>query len=251
MTVNFLNNNKNNEKQIKTCSNGIGEFLSNDHLNKLQSVMETIKVKAGTFLFWEGDTAEKLYYVCSGRIKLRKSTEDGKSLMLSILNKGDLVGEYGGHGETIYSCSAEVSENAEIGVIKVKDLEEILAHSGQFAVEFMKWLGVNYRKNESKFRDLLLYGKAGALASTLIRLSNTYGGKSKDGIKLNIKLTNAELADFIGTTRESVNRLLNAWKEEGTITVEGGKIVILCLETLRSVCNCPACPVCPVEVCRI
>jgi CRP/FNR family transcriptional regulator len=113
----------------------------------------------------------------------------------------------------------------------------------------MKWMGLMQRTTQSKFRDLMLFGKTGALASTLIRLTNTCGEKSEDGsIKLAIKLTNTDLANMIGTTRESVNRLLSTYKEEGVISYEQGQIIIHDLLYLKSIVNCPNCPP---EICRI
>lgn len=72
-----------------------------------------------------------------------------------------------------------------------------------------------------------------------------------EGIRLNIKLTNADIADMIGATRESVNRMLSAFKEDGILDMKNGKMVIRRLEDLRYVCNCPKYPACPKEICRI
>lgn len=230
---------------------GIDNFFSEDQFVRLQELMYPKHAETGSYLFWEGEPTGKLYYIKSGRIKLRKSTEDGKDFILSILQAGDMLCEPEDGMRAVHSFSAEVIEDAELGVIQWKDLEILLYRHGDFAVRFMNWMALMHRVTESKFRDLLLFGKPGALASTLIRLANSYGVAGADGIKINIKLTNAELADFIGTTRESVNRMLNGLKEEGTIDIRKGRIVILNLSALKSVCQCPNCPTCPKEVCRI
>lgn len=232
-------------------SSSFQEFLSKDNFCKLEMIMCLDRVQEGNYLFGEGEEAKKLYYIRSGRVKLKKSTEEGKDFILSIKNKGDLVGEYGGSGDTYHSFSAEVMEDVEIGIIQIKDLENLMYQFGYFAIQFIKWLGLMDRIAQSKFRDLLLYGKSGALASTLIRISNTYGVLCPEGIMLDIKLTNTEIGDFIGTTRESVNRLLNSWKEEGTIEISEGKIIIKRLQDLRSICNCPTNSICPKEICRM
>lgn len=229
----------------------IDEFLSEDHFQQLKEIMSIQKSRKGHYLFWEEEAADKLYYICSGRVKLKQSTEEGRDFILSIMQKGDLLGEYGDHHAARHHYHAQIVEDGEIGIIQRSDLDDLMKQHGQLAVEFMKWLGWTQRKNESKFRDLLLFGKAGALASTLIRMSNSYGTKCADGIILGFKLTNAELGDFIGMTRENVNRQLSAWREEGTIDILDGQIVIHNLESLRRVCQCPSFPACPKEVCRI
>ncbi|MGO4889890.1 Crp/Fnr family transcriptional regulator [Anaerobacillus sp. MEB173] len=239
------------ERQSHTFYNGIEDYFSMENFHKLEALMKPMKEKAGTYLFWEGDSASNFYFVRSGRLKLMKTTEDGKDLILSIAKKGELLGDYSGLGNAFHSYTAAILEDVEIGVIDVQDLHNLLFEFGSFSMEFMNWLGVTYQKNQSKFRDLLLFGKKGALASTLIRMSNTYGIIRADGIKLDVKLTNTEIGDFIGMTRESVNRFLNQWRDEGTIAIVDGHIIIRKLSDLRGVCKCPTDAPCPVQVCRI
>ncbi len=229
----------------------IDNFFAEEQFERIRELMYPKRAEAGTYLFWEGEPTGKLYYIRSGKVKLRKSTEEGKDFILSILQAGDMLCEPEDGMRAVHSFSAEVIEDAELGVIQWSDLEILLYRHGDFAVRFMNWMALMHRVTESKFRDLLLFGKPGALASTLIRLANSYGVMGADGIKIGIKLTNAELADFIGTTRESVNRMLNGLRDEGTIDIRQGRIVILNLNALKTMCQCPACPGCPKEVCRI
>lgn len=237
--------------QLMQCSNCNVSGFSPDNFSRLEKIMYPRQVAEGSYLFWEGDLANKLFYVKSGQIKISKSTEDGKEFILYILQKGDLFGEIGGHDEVRYSFNAKVIKDATVGVIQQSDLEILVYQHGDFAVEFMKWMGLMHRTTQSKFRDLMLFGKPGALASTLIRLCNSYGEQEGNGIRIKIKLTNTELANFIGTTRESVNRLLSSYKDEGVLSFDHGQIVVHNLAFLRKVANCPSCPACSSEICRI
>lgn len=246
------------EKQSCTAG-GCGEllqwgadvFFTAEHRKLLEGLMYPKKAGAQSHLFWEGDETGKLYYVRSGRVKLTKTTEEGKTINLSIQRQGDLIGELGMSGNGVYGYNAEVIEDAEFGVIQEKDLEILLYRHGDFAVAFTKWMALQHRTSQSKFRDLLLFGKPGALASTLIRLCNTCGVVTKDGIRLSMKLTNTELADFIGATRESVNRMLSDLKTDGIIDMDGGYIIVKTLNELKAICQCPSFPACPLEICRI
>lgn len=253
MSIACLQPKKNsNQKVVSNNRNGIKHLFSEENVEKLQSIMYPMQTKSvGQQLFVEGDKATKLYYIQSGRVKMKKATEDGKELLLSIVSAGDLLGDYGGFESAYHNYSAEVMQDTEIRIIQIKDLEVILFQHGHFAVEFSKWLGLQNQKQQSRFRDLLLFGKTGALASTLIRMSNSYGVMCADGIRIDMKLTNTELAEFIGITRESVNRMLNAWKEEGMIDVKKGHIIIKSLVDLRSICQCPTHATCPVAICQI
>jgi CRP-like cAMP-binding protein len=230
---------------------GISAYISEENYNRLMSVMYPKQAEAGSYLFWDGDDNEYLYYVISGIVKLVKSTEEGRDMTISIVQKGDLIMEMDGLHVSHHNFSAIVIEDAELGVIQKKDLEILFQRHGDLTIEFMSWMGLMHRITQSKFRDLLMYGKPGALASTLIRMSNSFGVACADGIRINLKLTNTELAEIIGATRESVNRMLSELKAEGTITVKNGQIIVRSLSNLRGNCNCPTYPVCPVDICRM
>jgi CRP-like cAMP-binding protein len=229
----------------------IENFFSVEQFARIQELMYPKRAEAGSFLFREGEPTGKLYYISSGKVKLKKSTEVGNDFILSILQAGDMLCESEDGTRGVHNFSAEVIENAELGVIQWKELEILLYRHGDLAVRFLNWTALKHRVTESKFRDLLLFGKPGALSSTLIRLANSYGIACSDGIRISLKLTNAELADFIGTTRESVNRMLSALKNDGTIDIVKGRIIILNLNTLRLSSHCPTCPSCAKDICRI
>lgn len=229
----------------------LASFFTEENLNEIKSIMYPKKEKAGSYLFWEGDVTGKLYYIHSGKVKLTKTTEEGKDLILSFVQKGDLIGEIDSCGDEFHSFSAQIIEDVNVGVIQQKDLEILFYQHGELAVQFIKWMGLKQKTTQSKFRDLLLFGKTGALASTLIRMCNTFGVVCEDGIRLDLSINNTEFADLIGSTRENVNRMLNALKEEGTISMVHGQIIVHKLSNLRSTCQCPTYPACPKDVCRL
>ena len=223
-------------------------FLSPANFKLLEQHMTCSKFEAGHMLFWEGDPADHLYTLYSGQVKVVKTTEDGKELIFYMLQQGDFFGEFGGFASLTHQFTAQAMSDVEVGVIAIRELEMLIASNGSLALELIKWMGMLQRKTESKFRDLLLYGKTGALASTLIRLTNSYGKLTPEGIQITIKLTNTELANMIGTARESVNRMLSDFKASGTLSLDHGMITIHDLQALK---NVVACPDCPDEICRI
>ena len=104
------------------------------------------------------------------------------------------------------------------------------------------------RKQHSKFRDLLLYGKKGALYSTLIRLSNSYGQEIDEGILITVPLTNQELANYSATARESLNRMLGELRRENIIEMRDGLILIKDIDFLKKEIQCENCGK---EICNI
>ncbi|TDF96592.1 Crp/Fnr family transcriptional regulator [Paenibacillus piri] len=233
-------------------SNVDGNFntacFSEENFGKLMDIMYEQKAEAGSHLFWEGETADKLYFIKRGRIQITKTNDDGKSFILYMYGKNDLFGQLDPFHQSIHSFNGEVMEDSVIGVIQQKDLEVLLWQHGDLAVEFMKWMGLMHRMTQTKFRDLMMFGKPGALCSTLIRLTNSYGKPNGSGIVITKKLSNSELADMIGATRESVNRMLSDLKKLDILTMENGLMVIQDIEHLRSICQCENCPK---NICRI
>jgi CRP-like cAMP-binding protein len=112
----------------------------------------------------------------------------------------------------------------------------------------VKWLSLQHRKSQTRLRDLVLHGKKGALYSTLIRLVNSYGVETEKGITINVSLTNQELANFCGTSREVVNRLLSEMRKNKIISIDKGYITVHDLNTIRKEIDCERCPI---EICTI
>lgn len=223
--------------------------LSNDLKELLASVEYKMQVNKSEYIFQEGVEAKELYIIHSGKVQISKISADGQELTLRICSQNDIIGELTLFTENAkYLLNAKALEHAEIGVIKRDALEKALLEKPALAFEFMKWVSEHLRRMQTKFRDLVLHGKKGALYSTLIRMTNSYGILKEDGILIDLPLTNQELANFCATSRESVNRMLNELKKQGVISIHKGKITIHDLKFLK--CEI-ACEDCPTSICSI
>ena len=105
------------------------------------------------------------------------------------------------------------------------------------------------RKQHSKFRDLVLYGKKGAIYSTLIRFANSYGQESNNGILISVPLTNQELANCSATARESLNRMLSDLRRQNVIEMRDGLIFVRDIDFLKREIQCENCgrKICNIE----
>lgn len=223
--------------------------ISTELKELLQTVHHITKVEKGTFLFQEGERAKELYIVQSGKLQIGKIMPDGRELTLRMCSEGDLIGELSLFCPSPkYMLNAKVIESGEVAVIFKDRLEEKLEIEPALALEFMKWISQQYRKTQTKFRDLLLHGKKGALYSTLIRFSNSYGKESESGIVIDFSLTNQDLANFCGTSREVVNRMLSELRKNKVISIEKGIITIHDLTYLKVEIDCENCPI---DICNI
>ena len=217
----------------------------------LQGLMQLKSINVGDRLFYEGDDVKALYYIKSGRVKLTKTNEDGKEIILSFMQTDDLVGEFGGMDCEYHGYEAEIVEEGMVGVIMMRDLEIYLSQNGEMALEFIRWMGTAQRMMQYKLRDLLMNGKAGALASMLIRACNSYGKVTPEGILITQKMNHADIAELIGATRENVTKTLSGWKEQGIVEVSQGRILVRELSELHQICGCPAENLCSSKICRM
>lgn len=225
------------------------DFLRPEQFERLRAIMTPKKVQSGTYLFQDEDWAEYLYYIHEGTVKITKTTDSGEEVLLSIKRDGDLVGDPCALSGALNLTNCIALTDASLGVIQKGELEFLFYRHPDLAIAFLQWLSLHQRIMETKMRDLLVYGKTGALASTLIRLCNSCGQLTEDGILIPMKLTNQDLANMIGACRESVNRMLNKLKAEGTIRMRTGHLVVHDLQRLRAMCHCDG--QCPAEVCVI
>ncbi|MGG1396346.1 Crp/Fnr family transcriptional regulator [Bacillus salipaludis] len=218
-----------------------------DELSKL--FHHSSKMEKGSFLFQEGSAANELYMIQSGIVQLTKIIPDGRELTLRMCSRGELVGELDLFTPApSYLLSSRVVESGEVAVIMKDVLEEKLSTNLPLSLEFMKWMSKQYRKTQTKFRDLVLHGKKGALYSTLIRITNSYGVKTSNGVLIDLPLTNQDLANFCGTSREVVNRLLSELRKNGIISVNKGSIIVHDLNYLKTEIDCEDCPI---DICKI
>lgn len=223
--------------------------LSSNFNKPIQTVHHTRKIIKGTYLFQEETVGNELFVILSGKLQISKMVPDGREITIRMCQEGDLIGEltlFTRKGP--YLVNAKVLEDGEVAVIYKSDLEKELEENNAIALEFMKWLLQQQRKANTKLRDLVLQGKKGALCSILIRLANSYGVKTEKGIVIDEALTNQEIANFCGTSREVINRLLSDLRKRGIISTEKGTITILDLDYLRDEINCENCPI---DVCNV
>ncbi|GLB58876.1 Crp/Fnr family transcriptional regulator [Cytobacillus sp. NCCP-133] len=202
-----------------------------------------IQTKKGSYIFQEGMEANELYIILSGKIQISKITAEGRELTFRICGKNEIIGEL-----TLftncpkYLLNALVIDAGEIAVVKKEVLEREIFKNSRLAYEFMKWMSDHFRKTQTKFRDLVLNGKKGALFSTLIRMTNSYGVNVDEGILIDLPLTNQELGNFCGTSRESTNRILGELKKDDIIASLNGKIIVKNLQYLKNEIGCENCP---------
>ena len=222
----------NNTTLTKIKNMPLFNTLDESALAKLTDIIIFRKYKKGMLVFVEGETGDALYFVNSGLIKLSKTMEDGREQVLRYVKDGDIFAEILLFDKGPFPATAEVVQDSEIGIIRNHELEKFLFCHPHITIHILKIMGKRLRQAQQQVRELALYSTFDRLVATLLKLARDHGEKSTKGIRINLVLGQQDLANMIGSSRETVARFITDLKKSKTISVEKQYITIINKEKL-------------------
>lgn len=200
-----------------------------DHIIKdLSTKIKTATYKKGDFIYHESDPAKAVFFVKSGLVKIKKINHEGKEFVFSIKRSGNIFAETSLFTDksTMYSGTAQTAEKTEVLFIQASDLEEIISMNPGLSIEVIRMMGKQLRFSTSILRDIALLDIYSKTVKTIERLAHEFGTKTNDGIKIEVPLTIQDLANIVGSTRESVSRVVSKLKKQDLVTVDEKTIII-------------------------
>ncbi len=190
---------------------------------------------AGARLFSEGQTARGVSVLCSGRVKLTKSSKDGKVFLVRIAKPGDVLGLSAVIGGTPYEVTAEVVEPVQMKIFGRDEFLHFLQHHVEGNQHAAESLNNEYRATLLDACRLALSNSiAGRMAHLLFHSSSEAGTWSSERPEIRLPLTHEDLAAMLGTTRESVTRVLGDFKRRHILSISGNKFRILRKDALEA-----------------
>jgi CRP/FNR family transcriptional regulator len=176
---------------------------------------------AGAVLFGEGDLPRGVFIVCSGRAKVLTSSAEGKTLIVRIAGPGEVLGVSATVNGKPYEVSAETLDPSQLSFVKRNDFLRLLNGNAEMALNAVRQLSAKYHAAQREIRSL---GLANTTAEKLAHLLLDWCG-SRDAV--HIAFTHEEIAQMIGSTRETVTRVLSDFRHGSLIEVNGANIVLL------------------------
>lgn len=201
--------------------------LTEKELEIIHSISIVRNYDKGRIIFMEGEPGEAFFYVKSGLVKIFKLSADGREHILHILGAGHLFAEVTLFSNLAYPATAEIMEPSEIGMIRNSDLEKVIGENADLALQLIKYLNSRLMEAQNKVRNLALFDTYARTAQAVIKLSEEHGKKVTGGIELDLNLSRQELANMVGTTRETCIRALMAFKKEKSIDIDKNIITII------------------------
>lgn len=201
--------------------------LPEDQLREISNLLLERSYQKGRFIFMEGEPGEALFILKSGLIKLTKRLEDGREHILHFVNPGEVFAEVVLFDGGDYPATSEVQEDSVVGVLRNQDIERLISQNPSMAIGMLHIMSRRLRTAQEKVMNLALHDTARRLAFTLIKMAEEHGVKKPKGILINFNLTNQELANLTGSSRETINRMLNSFKRAGAIDVDRQQIMVV------------------------
>ena len=200
--------------------------LSRQSIEDLDKIRYASAFPAGAVLFVEGQTPRGVYVICSGRAKLTTTSREGKTLILRIAQAGEILGLHGTVSGKPYELTAETLQPCQLDFFKREEFLKFLqshadaclhaaqhlSHDCQSAYEMIRSLGLSHSVTEKLARLLLEWANGGE--------------ETKEGIRIKIALTHEEIAQLIGTSRETVTRVLGEFREKEFAHLRGSTLLI-------------------------
>lgn len=202
-------------------------------LKHLETITAAASYPKGATLFVEGQKPRGVFILCSGRVKLSTSSADGKTLILRVPEKGELLGLAATVSGQPYQASAEVLEPAQANFIASSDFLEFLKAHGEAALRVAQQLSENYHMAISEMRTIGLSHSAAEKFARFLVEQIAEGEKEDGEVRITLTLTHEEIAQMIGSSRETVTRLFSDFKKRQLLQVKGSTVLIRDVSTIR------------------
>jgi CRP-like cAMP-binding protein len=204
--------------------------LEPEALDQLCRYAKHTTLKRGTTIVSRGDPANSLIAVISGTVKISVSSADGRTAILNLIGPGEIFGEVAVLDGQARTADATANTNCEIYVIDRRDFIPFVKSQPALAMKFIELLCTRLRWTSDQVEEVILQNLPGRLASVLLRLTEKHklapAGRT-------IAITQQEISEMVGMTRESINKQLRAWAARKLVRLEHGAIVVLNAEMLR------------------
>jgi CRP/FNR family transcriptional regulator len=201
--------------------------LEPDAAAVLEAAMTTRSLVRGHVVFREGDPGDRLFVVVDGKVKISRASADGRENLLAVLGPGEMFGELSLFDPGPRTATASALTETTLASLDHDDLRPVLLERPHVAVHLLQALAQRLRRTNEAMADLVFSDVPGRVAKALLDLAEKFGETEDDGVRVRHDLTQEELAQFVGASRETVNKALSEFANRGWLRIEGRSVVLL------------------------
>ena len=209
------------------------EALDDDSAAALKAGVTVVELSRAQRLFEEGVSGNQLYVILDGKIKLTRAAADGRENLLSVLGPGEMFGELSLFDPRPRTASATAVTDSRLAALAHDDLRSWLTGRPDVALHLLRALAQRLRRANDVMADLVFTDVPGRVAKALLDLSDRFGTPQEDGLQVNHDLTQEELAQLVGASRETVNKALADFAARGWLQLSAKSVLLIEPERLR------------------
>ncbi|MDF9414095.1 Crp/Fnr family transcriptional regulator [Brevibacillus laterosporus] len=207
--------------------------LLDEELQTIVDISQVRTYKARSFVFLQGDSLDRIFFIHSGKVKIQKTDKTGREQIVSVLQAGEMFPHAGFFKKGTFPANAEILELAELVVIPIVDFENVLLQYPRLCITLFKTLEEKIVDLQNRLEEKILHDTYEQIIMLLLRLCKSNGIQIQDKYKITTQFTNRELASMIGTSRETINRTINRLKRKKLIDIDENGFFILTPERLQ------------------
>lgn len=213
----------------KNCTRRTDGFfcqLTSAALKDFDSIKSTAGYPKGSLLFMEKQNARGVFVLCEGEVKLSISSSEGKTLILRVARAGEILGLMAGMSGTPYEVTAETIRPCQIAFVRQEDFQRFAAKHPEVSQGVARQITMQYRAACEQLHTIGLSVSAQEKLARLLLSWSASSQQTKEGSRTTLPLTHEEIAEFIGTTRETVTRTISDFKARHLVTIQGSTMMI-------------------------
>lgn len=207
-------------------SSSLFQAMQPEEMDSILRLATERRYRRGQTIFQKGDAGSSMMAVLNGRVRIGAISLEGKEITLNMIDSGEVFGEIALLDGKLRSADATAIEDTLLLVIERRHLQPLLEADRGLALRLLTVLCERLRQTSEALGDFVMFDLAARLGRTLVKLADDYGRPDGSGVKIGIKLSQNDLSRLVASSRESVNKQLRAWQDEGLVSKEGGLIVL-------------------------
>jgi CRP-like cAMP-binding protein len=212
--------------------------LSDRELREIAELAKVRKYPARVAIVTQGEPALALFAIVQGRVKVVSCSPDGRDTVLGIMDEGEVFGEIALIDGGPRSATCTALERCELVAIDRAPFLALLETSPSIAIKLLHVLAERLRRLSQRSEDAAFLDVPSRLARSLLDLATRFGERApspSSGIFITLKLSQQELGELVGATRESVNKHLSDWTRQGFLKLQDGRMVIADIDSVRRI----------------
>ena len=193
----------------------------------LAKEMGTVELGRGEILFSEGETGDSLFIVLFGKLKLGHRALDGRHNLVAIMGPSDIVGELSLFDDGPRTATATAVTDVRLARLTRTAMHRWLSHRPETAEQLLRVIARRVRRTNDALSDLIFTDVPGRVAKSLLQMAARFGSRDGDSVRVMLDLTQEELGELVGASRETVNKALAEFASRGWLRLDGRKVIIL------------------------